>query len=64
MKPAFNPKQVSTKTPRGSGTNGVLPRYVAIGNHRKVARTEPLIEGRVYADYDAKGELIGVEVIR
>jgi hypothetical protein len=64
MKPAFNPRNIERKQPRGPGTKGVLPRYVAIGNSRKVATTQELIPGRVYADFDAGGELIGVEVVQ
>lgn len=52
------------RKPRSAGrTCGVLPRYVAIGNARKVVKTNVLIPGRVYADYDIDGELIGIEVI-
>jgi uncharacterized protein YuzE len=36
---------------------------VAIGNAKKVERSEWLIEGRVSADYDADGELIGIEIV-
>jgi hypothetical protein len=52
------------KTPaRGPRTKGAFPRYVAIGNAKKVERSEWLIEGRVSADYDADGELIGIEIV-
>lgn len=40
----------------------VFPRYVAVGNSRKVDYRQELIHGRVYADFDADGELIGVEI--
>jgi uncharacterized protein YuzE len=36
---------------------------VAIGNAKKVERSEWLIEGRVSADYDTDGELIGIEIV-
>lgn len=55
------------KTPgRGPGTKGALPRYVAIGNAKKVARTVEWnrYPGQVFADEDDDGNLIGVEVIR
>jgi uncharacterized protein YuzE len=41
----------------------VFPRYVAVGNSRKVASRVPLLEGQVYADFDADGNLIGVEIL-
>lgn len=64
MKQPWNPRRVETKQPKGPRTTSVFPRYVAIGGQRgKAARTEWLIEGRVAADYDAAGELIGIEVI-
>lgn len=67
MKPKKNPftfKTLETKRPsKGPRTRGALPRYVAIGNAKHVERTDELIEGRVYADYDADGELCGVEVV-
>lgn len=62
MKP-LKLKTVQKSPSRGPGTKGVLPRYVAIGNNKKVDHSEWLIDGRVAADYDANGELIGVEVI-
>jgi hypothetical protein len=66
MKP-FLPKRVETKAPRGPGTKGVLPRYVSLGNAKKVAKRwdlmPALMPGRVFADFSEDGELIGVEVI-
>lgn len=41
----------------------VFPRYVAVGNSRKVSTTKELLPGRVYADFDADGDLIGVEIL-
>lgn len=70
MKPAFNPKAVTTKKPRGPRKTSALPFYKAIGNDRKVARTLDVCDdiperhrGRVYLDFNADGELIGVEVL-
>jgi hypothetical protein len=40
-----------------------FPRYVAVGNAKRVASRVPLIEGQVYADFDADGNLIGVEIL-
>lgn len=67
-KPKKNPFRLGvleTKRPaKGPRTTSVFPRYVAIGGQRgKAARTEWLIDGRVAADYDAAGELIGIAVI-
>jgi uncharacterized protein YuzE len=36
---------------------------VAIGNAKKVDHSRWLIDGRVSADFDSDGELIGVEII-
>jgi hypothetical protein len=44
-------------------TRQVFPRYVAIGNAKKVDHSRWLIDGRVSADFDSDGELIGVEII-
>lgn len=64
MQKPLKAKTVEKSPARGPGTKSVLPRYVTIGNYRrKAARTVELIPGRVMADYDADGELIGVEVI-
>ncbi|TXH44892.1 MAG: DUF2283 domain-containing protein [Desulfurellales bacterium] len=63
MKHPWNPKRVDTKQPKGPGTKSVLPRYVAIGNHKKVAYTKELWPGRVFGEFDADDELIGVEIL-
>lgn len=54
----------------GRPTRGVLPRYVAIGDAKKVSRCidvgdhVPEIEcGRVILDFNVEGKLVGVEVI-
>jgi uncharacterized protein YuzE len=39
------------------------PVYVYVGEG-KVVDTRQLIEGRVMADFDADGNLLGVEVLR
>ena len=62
MKP-FTPKRVETKVARGARVKGAFPRYVSLGNAKRVACREVLIAGRVYADYDKDGELIGVEIV-
>jgi hypothetical protein len=46
-----------------AGCRQVFPRYVAVGNAKKVASRVPLLEGQVYADFDADGNLIGVEIL-
>lgn len=38
------------------------PCYVQI-TEKSILRCEQLVEGRVVADYDADGELVGIEVI-
>ena len=46
-----------------AGCRQVFPRYVAVGNSRKKpVKRNVLIPGRVYADFDVDGELIGVEI--
>lgn len=59
----FTPKTVSKVAARGPGTKGVLPRYVAKGNSKKVAYTRELWPGEVYGDFNDKDELIGVEIL-
>lgn len=55
--------QTSTK---GRSTTAIKqvsgPVYVEF-NGNKLAKTKWLIEGRVSADFDANGNLIGVEVV-
>lgn len=70
MKPAFKPKSVATKQPRGPRKTGVFPRYVSVGNAKKVDWTLDVcdsigehVRGRVMLDFDADGELIGVRIM-
>lgn len=70
MKP-LTAKTVQKTRGRGPGTKGAFPRYVSIGNAKKVASRFDVgvwVPGmqtrRVYLDFDKDGELIGVEVVR
>ena len=38
-----------------------LPAYT--GEHGSVRRTEVVVDGCVYVDYDAEGKAVGVEVL-
>lgn len=46
---------------RASGRQ-TFPRYVSIGNAKKVTRTTELIPGRVMADWCGR-ELVGIEIL-
>lgn len=59
----FYPRIIPHKKPQGPRVKGVLPRYVAVGNAKKVHETREVWEGRVFVDLDANGNLIGVEII-
>lgn len=70
MKPAFNPKRVETRKPRGPVKRNVLPFYKAIGDARRVYDTRDACDGipeqnrgRVMLDLNAVGDVIGVEII-
>jgi hypothetical protein len=56
-------EKVLRPTRSAGRTRQVFPRYVAVGNAKKVSSRVPLIEGQVYADFDADGNLIGVEIL-
>lgn len=67
MKPdTFKPKAIANPrkhpTMCRSGKNSSLPAYVYV-RRGTVKRTVDLIAGRVMADYDKAGNLLGVEVI-
>lgn len=71
MKPAFNPKRVETRKPRGPVKRTVPLRYFAIPNTRgnpdetlDVCDVIPeRNRGRVEVDLQA-GEIVGVRIIR
>lgn len=63
------PRIVTTKTPQGPRRTGALPRYVSIGNAKRVAYSvdvadvvEELGRGIVTLDFDAGRKLIGVKI--
>lgn len=62
MKPAFNPRVIDRRQPKGPGTKSVLPRYVMVDQSKRVHSTIEVYEG-VFVDLDADGNRIGVEVI-
>jgi hypothetical protein len=59
------------KTPaRGPRTTGALPRYVAIGNAKRVSDTRDACDGipeqnrgRIQVDLDANGDAVGVRIV-
>ena len=63
MQKPLTPKTVAKTPGRGPRTKGALPRYVALGNAKKVASRMDVFRGRVFVDLDENRELIGVEVI-
>lgn len=66
MREKFTPKVIPTRGPLPticrSGKDNVCPAYVYV-KRGKVARTDELIPGRVTADFNSAGQLLGVEVI-
>lgn len=59
-------KTVQKTRGRGPGVKGAFPRYVSIGNAKKVSGRVCVFEKgdrRVFVDVNAKGNLIGVEII-
>lgn len=57
MKPSF---EVSIETDHRTGEIMVVYLQVRRG---KVAKTKELVDGTAFADYNAKGELLGVEFL-
>lgn len=69
MKPITD-KTVAKTPARGARTKGAFPRYVTIGNAKRVARTvdvgyfvPEIGPGRLMADFGENGKWIGVEIM-